>query len=136
MRDDGTEVPYEVQDAVWGFFLFEPKVTNSDSNMPSIYRVVRIDGCQYSAPYCANGTLKSFDAASYSSTATGINIGKVPSDIYVLGFEIPFGVGKDIVGIGANDTQSDVFYFRADEADSLRRITNTPAVDEYPVLFD
>jgi len=135
VRDDGTEAPYEVQDAIWGFFLFDPKVTNNDSNMPSIYRVVRIDGCQISTPYCANGTIKSFEPASYSSTATGINIGKVPSDIYFLGFELPFGVGKDIVGIGVNDIQVDVFYFMADEAGSLRRITNTPSVDEYPVLF-
>ncbi len=132
--DDDPNSVYEVQDAIWSYLSLTPAMTNNDSGMPSLSRMVRTDGCSRTVPFCANGTMKSFDASTYSSNSSGITIGQVPSDIYFVGFEAGLvGIGENAL-VGGGGGQVDVFFFKTDTPNSLQRITNTLSADEYPVF--
>lgn len=133
--DDNPASAYEVLDAMWSYFILAPALTNNDSNLPSLSRVVRTDGCAYASFSCANGAMISFDAGTYSSAASGITIGTVPSSLDVIGLEGGIGIGNDALPVGLDSSQVDIFYFKADAVNSLQRITNTPAVNEIPVFF-
>jgi len=114
--DDGTGGS-EVGNANWiGMSL---STTVSLSTGHSIAKIVRVDGCTSTG--CGGGTLKSFEASTYSGE---IILGQLPTDVSSFW---RFGYGSNLIGAGysIDYSLSDIFYLNVDTANSLVRITNT-----------
>jgi hypothetical protein len=64
-------------------------------------------------------------------------LGTLPADIVDLSFFYAgLAHGSNLLYSGTTATpQTDIFFVNAKKADSLVRVTNTPTVDEEPLLF-
>lgn len=79
------------------------------------------------------GALKSYDALTNSPITT---IGTIPSDISEVSFQ-GYRLGATLLAAGhpgARIQGADIFLINTETQNSLRRITNTPAISEYPLL--
>jgi|GEM_PF-2419101 len=91
-----------------------------------IQTILWVEGCSISS--CAGGTLKSLDAP----TNTGeIVLGTLPSDISYIDF---FEIGQNSLSYTALSAVVDILFIKADQANSLVRVTNTPTINELPVF--
>lgn len=128
VREDGT-LETSVEDAYWVGETFTAQTPGVDMK-PA--RLIRVEGINGQSP--SGGTLKSVDGATNTVVAT---LGTVDSDINE--WILFSGFGKDLLGWGVSSTdlqlQMDVFYLNTDTDNSLRRLTNTPDVAEYVILF-
>ncbi|MCI0526405.1 MAG: hypothetical protein L0Y56_02990, partial [Nitrospira sp.] len=89
-------------------------------------RSLWVEGCSISS--CAAGTLKSLDAA----TNTGeIVLGTLPPDISYVNF---FDVGVNSLAYTALSTVVDILFIKADQANSLVRVTDTATINELPLF--
>ncbi|MDX1252148.1 MAG: hypothetical protein IDH49_07885 [Gammaproteobacteria bacterium] len=79
------------------------------------------------------GTLKSYDALTNTPITT---IGTIPSDISEVSLR-RYVPGGTLLAVGYPEGRiedADIFLINTETQNSLRRITNTPAIREYPLL--
>lgn len=115
--------------ALWISVIFRSSFSAA-SGFQLIDKILRLEGCAFTT--CANGTLLSTDAATHSGD---LILGNVPMDIVTFSFN---GLANGALGTGTdsgNGNQRDLFYIKADQADSLIRITTTPTKSEFGIPF-
>ncbi len=128
IKEDGTD-NVDRPNALWISFIFRSSFSAA-SGFEVIDKILWLEGCATST--CANGTLKSVDAASHSGE---ISLGTIPADISLLSFS---SLANEALGFGVapgSGNQLDLFYIKADQADSLLRITTTPTKSEFGIPF-
>ncbi|HZX48586.1 MAG TPA: hypothetical protein VFF47_05150, partial [Nitrospirota bacterium] len=125
IKDDGTGKD-EVQNAQWIGGVYPTDF--SFDNMEGRDKVIRAECSLYSG--CGNGTIRAFDASTYSNP---LIMGTLPGDISSVWFG---GYGSHLLveGWPSAGSISDVLYLNTGTANSLRRITNTTDISEYPAF--
>jgi len=119
INDDGTGGK-ETQDAqMAGFFYSSTQGVGEFIHG----RIVWTEGCSLMS--CAGGTVKSIDAVTNSGE---IVLGSIPQDLNSITFG---GINNEALGLGVDGAGgSDIFFVNGNLANSLERITTTPAMSE------
>ncbi len=119
INEDGTGV-VETQEAQMTGFLYS---STQGVGEFTYGRIIWTEGC--SMTDCRGGTIKSIDAATKSEE---IVLGTIPQDMTSIVF---VGMNNETLGLGFDGVRgSDIFFVNANLANSLKRITTTPAINE------
>lgn len=126
VRDDGT-VLSETASARWvgeaSSNTFDPWVSTTPQYL------IMATGWKDDGTGFAGGTLQSFDTATNGLVAT---LGTIPADIRIIWV---YGqIGGDVLGSAWDTNDNDIFFMNLKTPNSLIRVSNTPAVDEWPLF--
>ena len=102
--------------------------TSGELFLPA-YKILKVEGVNYTNNYPTGGTLYAVDPANTTST---VNLGIVPAGFHIWGRGI--GDKNLLSGIDINNNYDDVFYVNLSVQNSLQNITNTPNKSELPIF--
>ena len=126
-NDDDKSTLDEIEYARWSGGTFPTKV--DAFSQPTWDRIILIELCKPDETCANNGAISTLDVDSNGDEKT---LGVVPEDI--VDHEDLDGFGPEQLGTGfKNNKKGEIFYMNIDEKESLKRVTNTPTIDEKAV---